>query len=96
MAPLRYAAKFDPFFSLDCDPMPSTLAKSKERKGSNFAIWQPCTKVRDADQALQESEDEDQGERVRDATGQGQGRRKAHRRGARRWGRNQVGRDWNG
>ena len=22
--------------------MPSTLAQSKERKGSNFAIWQPC------------------------------------------------------
>ena len=21
---------------------PSTLAQSKERKGSNFAIWQPC------------------------------------------------------
>ena len=42
MAPLRYAAKFDPFLSLDCAPMPSTLAQSKERKGSNFAIWQPC------------------------------------------------------
>ena len=40
MAPLRYAAKFDPFLSLDCAPMPSTLARSKERKGSNFAIWQ--------------------------------------------------------
>ena len=24
------------------DPPPSTLAQSKERKGSNFAIWQPC------------------------------------------------------
>ena len=23
------------------DPTPSTLAQSKERKGSNFAIWQP-------------------------------------------------------
>ena len=33
MAPLRYAAKF-------CAPTPSTLAQSKERKGSNFAIWQ--------------------------------------------------------
>ena len=44
MAPLRYAAKFDPFFSLDCAPtLPSTLAQSKERKGSNFAIWQPCS-----------------------------------------------------
>ena len=42
MAPLRYAAKFDPFLSLDCAPTPSTLAQSKERKGSNFTIWQPC------------------------------------------------------
>ena len=40
MAPLRYTAKFDPFLSLDCTPTPSTLAQSKERKGSNFAIWQ--------------------------------------------------------
>ena len=38
MAPLRYAAKYDPFRSLDCAPTPSTLAQSKERKGSNFAI----------------------------------------------------------
>ena len=38
MAPLCYAAKFDPFLSLDCAPTPSTLAQSKERKGSNFAI----------------------------------------------------------
>ena len=29
-------AKFDPFLSLLCN-----LAQSKERKGSNFAIWQP-------------------------------------------------------
>ena len=43
MAPLRYAAKFDPFLSLDCAPTSSTLAQSKERKGSNFAIWQPRT-----------------------------------------------------
>ena len=42
MAPLRFAAKLDPFLSLDCAPTPSTLAHSKERKGSNFAIWQPC------------------------------------------------------
>ena len=42
MAPLRYAAKFDPFLSLDCAPTPSTLVQSKERKRSNFAIWQPC------------------------------------------------------
>ena len=26
-------------------PTPSTLAQSKERKGSNFAIWQPCTQA---------------------------------------------------
>ena len=45
MAPLCYAAKFDPFLSLDCVPTPSTLAQSKERKGSNFVIWQPYTKV---------------------------------------------------
>ena len=44
MAPLRSAAKFDPFLSLDCAPTPSTLAQSKERKGSNFAIWQPWIK----------------------------------------------------
>ena len=42
MAPLRCAAKFDPFLSLDCAPTPSTLAQSKERKRSNFAIWQPA------------------------------------------------------
>ena len=42
MAPLRCAAKFDPFLSLDCAPTPSTLAQSTERKGSNFAIWQHC------------------------------------------------------
>ena len=45
MAPLRYAAKFDPFLSLDCAPTPSTLSQSKERKGSNFAIWQPCRDI---------------------------------------------------
>ena len=33
--------KIDPFLSLDCAPTPSNLAQSKERKGSNFAIWQP-------------------------------------------------------
>ena len=32
-------AKFDPFLSLDCAPTPSTLAQSKERKGSNFVIY---------------------------------------------------------
>ena len=41
MAPLRYTAKFDPFLSLDFAPTPSTLVQSKERKGWNFAIWQP-------------------------------------------------------
>ena len=30
-------AKFDSFLSLDFAPTPSTLAQSKERKGSNFA-----------------------------------------------------------
>ena len=34
-------AKFDPFIS----PTPSTLAQFKERKGSNFAIWQPWLKL---------------------------------------------------
>ena len=28
--------------------MPSTLAQSKERKGSNFAIWQPLTQADDS------------------------------------------------
>ena len=44
MAPLRYAAKFDPFLSLDCAPTPSTAVQSKEREGSIFAIWQPWLK----------------------------------------------------
>ena len=42
MAPLHYAAKFDPFLSLVCAHTPSTLAQSKERRGSNFANRQPC------------------------------------------------------
>ena len=46
MAPLCYAAKFDPFLSLDCAPTPSTLAQSKERKESNFAIWHHWSKNR--------------------------------------------------
>ena len=29
-----------PVYGLYCAPTPSTLAQSKERKGSNFAIWQ--------------------------------------------------------
>ena len=37
MAPLRYAAKFDPFLSLDC----ARVEGGGARKGSNFAIWQP-------------------------------------------------------
>ena len=48
MAPLRCAAKFDPVLSLHCAPTPYTLAQSKERKGSNFAIWQPWTGSGDA------------------------------------------------
>ena len=36
MALLRYAAKLDPFLSLDCTPTPSTLAQPKERKGFKF------------------------------------------------------------
>ena len=34
MAPLRYAAKFDPFLSLDCAPHPPPW--HKERKGIKF------------------------------------------------------------
>ena len=39
MAPLRYAAKFDPFLSLDCARVKGVGAQSKKRKGSNFAVW---------------------------------------------------------
>ena len=43
MAPLRYAANFDPFLSLDCaKSVGGRWAQSKERKESNFAVWQPC------------------------------------------------------
>ena len=42
MAPLRYTARFDPILSLDFTPTASALVQSKERKGSNFAIWQHC------------------------------------------------------
>ena len=38
-------AKFDPFLSLDCARVEGVGPQSKERKGSNFAIWQPCFKV---------------------------------------------------
>ena len=41
MAPLRYTAKFDPFLSLDCTRVEGVGVQCKERKGSNFAIWQP-------------------------------------------------------
>ena len=34
-------AIFDPFLSLDCARVEGVGAQSKERKGSNFAIWQP-------------------------------------------------------
>ena len=37
MAPLRCAAKFDPFLSLDCAGVEGVGAQSKEGKGSNFA-----------------------------------------------------------
>ena len=47
MALIRYAAKFDPFLSLDCAPSPSTLAQSKEGRdqilpSGNLAMgWGP-------------------------------------------------------
>ena len=41
MALLRYAAKFDPFLTLDCARVEG-VGQSKERKGLNFAFWQPC------------------------------------------------------
>ena len=34
--------KFDPFLSLDWARVEGVGAQSKERKGSNFAIWQHC------------------------------------------------------
>ena len=40
MAPLLYAAKSYPFLSLDCARVEG--GGRKERKGSTFAIWQPC------------------------------------------------------
>ena len=41
----RYAAlqNLIPSFPWIAPPTPSTLVQSKERKGSNFAIWQPWT-----------------------------------------------------
>ena len=38
MAPLRCAAKFDPFLSLDCARVEGVGAPSKEREGSNLAV----------------------------------------------------------
>ena len=49
MAPLCYAAKFDPFLSLD-------FAKLK---GSNFAIWQPCMLADHTDDRHEEEGDRD-------------------------------------
>ena len=43
MAPLRYAAKFDPFLSLDCTPALHPCA-IQGREGIKCAIWQPCSK----------------------------------------------------
>ena len=37
IAPLRCAARFDPFLSLDCAGLEGVGAQSRERKGSNFA-----------------------------------------------------------
>ena len=39
MAPLRYAANFDPLLSLGCARVEGVWA---EGKGSKFAILQPC------------------------------------------------------
>ena len=41
-------AKFDPFLSLDCVRVEGVGAQSKERKGSNFAIWQPWPQIPEA------------------------------------------------
>ena len=38
--------KFDPFLSLDCARVEGMGAQSKERKGSNFAIWKPSQTLR--------------------------------------------------
>ena len=37
MAPLRYAAEFDPFLFLDCARVEGVWEQSIERMGSNFA-----------------------------------------------------------
>ena len=36
---------FDPFLSFNCARVEGVGAQSEERKGSNFAIWQPCRQV---------------------------------------------------
>ena len=38
-------AKFDPFLSSDCARVEGVGTQSKERKGSNFAIWQHLAKA---------------------------------------------------
>ena len=45
---LRYATlqNLIPSFPWIAPPHPPPLAQSKERKGSNFAIWQPCVQPR--------------------------------------------------
>ena len=62
MAPLCYAAKYDPFLSLDCAPTPSTLAQFKKRRGSNFAIWQPWLQGRRRRRSSQTDDDAEGGE----------------------------------
>ena len=58
MAPLRYAAKFEPFLSLDCAPTPSTLAQSKERKEIKFCHLATLHDVPDGARACDEVVDE--------------------------------------
>ena len=45
-------AKFDPFLSLDCARVEGVGPQSKERKGSNFAIWLPCALSQCIDRVL--------------------------------------------
>ena len=48
MAQLRYAAKFDPFLSLDCAPTPSTLPGAVQGKeGINFCHLATLTRYSD-------------------------------------------------
>ena len=50
MAPLCCTSKFDAFLSLDCPTPPPT--RRNARKGSNFAIWQPCQRVNECELEL--------------------------------------------